>query len=797
MNRRMRSICLMLATAMLGLGFVATAAHAADWVRWLGPNQDGTAAGDGLFPEDGFGLDVAWARPLGIGYSGIAVAEERAITLFADGESDFLVAVDAGTGEELWRYRIDAMYGAHDGSEGGPVGMPVVDDGVVYGVGAQGHLFAVRLEDGEAVWSLHMEEAFGSRAPGYGYTTCPLAVGDLLFVQTGGTGGRSLAGLEKTTGKVVWSIGDDEVTYQSPILATLAGREQIVAVTEARILGLVPASGEILWSHALEMEDGQDAYATPLLLGDDRFLLTGQEESRAYRVAAADGVFALEEVWTSTNLKQSLATPVLHEGYLYGFSGDFLTCVNSEDGEKVWKSRPPGGRGLILVDDRLVIFANDGSVVVVRASSEGYREEARVKVSEAGTYTYPSFADGVFFVRNTRDFAAVKVGPALAEAAIADLAAPRHGFERFVRAVEKADDPRLLVDEFMTSQSGFPVVENDRWVHFLYRGAVEDIALTGSMLEYQTEEPLVRVAETDLYYRSFEIEPGARWEYRFNVDFDNPQPDPLNPWRVAGDPNGDFSEVATSGWKRPGYLAPYRGDRPGRVETFTLASEIMGDEREIAVYLPAGHGGGNDTYPLLVVNDGKDWLADAHMANTLNHLVGRSVAPVVVAFVERPQATAQEEFGGDKSADYVRMLTEELVPRLEADYRTRAEPEARAIMGIADGALMAVHAAVARPDVFGKAGGCSFYLANPETPHLKAALAERTGQGQASFWIVWNRYEWQRPEWNVDLARDSKAMVETLRSHGYSVDDREALDSAGWGSWRIETAEILQQIFPD
>jgi len=332
-------------------------------------------------------------------------------------------------------------------------------------------------------------------------------------------------------------------------------------------------------------------------------------------------------------------------------------------------------------------------------------------------------------------------------------------------------------------------------VHFLYRGDVEDIAITGNMLEFQVEEPLERIEGTDLHYRSYAIEPGARWEYQFNVDFDNPQPDPLNPYRVAG-MQGDLSEVMTSGWKRPDHLRPYEGDRPGRLETFTHASEILGNERAIDVYLPAGYDEGGQSYPLLVVSDGKDWLAKGHLPNTLNHLIGHGVAPVIVAFVEMPQGAGQDEGGGKKSADHVRMLADELVPALDEKYSTLTEAETRGIVGVATGALTAAYAAAERPDVFGKSGGFSFYLPNPEAPALMEAISKSDAEDRARFWVVWNRYELSRADWNVDLGRDSRKVAEALEANGFPVASREVLDSAGWGGWRVRAGEILREMFP-
>jgi len=795
MNRRMHTSRLMVLVLFVAFFGFAAPAHT-EWTRWLGPNQDGTTLGNDLFPAEGFGLEVAWSHSLGVAYSGIAVADGRAVTLFADGEFDWATAVDAKTGKELWRYKIDTWYEAHGGSEGGASSMPVIDDGVVFGLGAKGHLFAVKLDDGEEIWSLRIDEELDARPPRYGFATTPLVAGEVLFVQSGGDEGRSLAGLDRRTGKLLWSTGDDRVGYASPVLVTLAGREQIVAVTNREVLGLVPSTGEVLWSHEHgTVPEGEDAYSTPILLGDDRFLLNGQEATKTFRLEQSVKGFDVDELWSSRDLKGSLATPVLHEGHLYGFSGNFLSCVDVSTGEKVWKSRPPGGHGLILIDGHLVVFAPGGSVIVAQASPEGYHEEARLEVSKRGTYTYPSFADGLIFVRNTLDFAAISVSAASAKPSVEEPVVARNDFERFVQKVEKADDKRLLVDDFMTSQTSFPVVEDDRWVHFLYRGEVEDIAITGSMTEYQVEEPLQRIEGTDLYYRSYAIEPGARWEYRVNVDFENLQPDPLNPRRLAGT-EGDVSEVVTSGWQEPDYLGPYEGDRPGRIDSFTLASEILGNEREVDVYLPPGYDQGSERYPLLVVNNGKDWLANAHLANTLDHLIGSKIAPVIVACVEMPRPASRDEIGGEKSDEFVRMLADELVPKLDGKYRTLDEPGARALMGVTSNALMAIYAVVQRPDVFGMAAGFSFYLPQPGGTLLFEAIEEGTGDDKSRIWVLWNKNEIHRAEWDVDLARDSRRVAEALAANGYGVVEQEAMDSTGWGGWRVRAAEALEMMFP-
>ena len=128
-------------------------------------------------------------------------------------------------------------------------GVIVYPTGTVYGLGPRGHLFAVSLADGRELWSHVLDGETESRQPDYGYATAPLVVGDVVVVQTGGPGGRSITAFDRRAGRRRWSVEDDAVNYQSPALAELGGQTQLVALNNKYLLGLDPASGEVLWKH--------------------------------------------------------------------------------------------------------------------------------------------------------------------------------------------------------------------------------------------------------------------------------------------------------------------------------------------------------------------------------------------------------------------------------------------------------------------------------------------------------------------------------------------------------------------
>ena len=130
-----------------------------------------------------------------------------------------------------------------------------------------------------------------------------------------------------------------------------------------------------------------------------------------FKVQAAGDTFTAETLFASGELGgRSYATPVYHEGCIYGFRGDFLTCIDANTGRRKWKSRPPGGRGLIGIEDRLIVFGAEGAAVIVKATPEGYQEEERLHALKSTGYSWPSFASNSLYIRNLDSMARVEIG---------------------------------------------------------------------------------------------------------------------------------------------------------------------------------------------------------------------------------------------------------------------------------------------------------------------------------------------------------------------------------------------------
>ncbi len=787
-----RAVCL----ASLVLLVATSQGIAGEWPHLRGPNLDGRLAATGALQGGLVGLELDWRAPLGSGYSGIVISGERAVTMYSDGEVDWVIALDTATGERVWRYRIAMTHKGHDGSDDGPLSSPVISEELVYALGPKGQLLALRLTDGKKVWSRTLPKDFDSAVPHFGFTTTPLVEGNVLVVQTGGPDGRAISGLDKRSGKPLWSLGDDAVDYQSPSLMDLAGRRQIVAISAKQIHGIDPLTGYPLWKHELGENDSVES-ANPTYAGGDRFLVFAGGDAVVLEVGKSADGYEVKELYRSKELGNTYAAPVFHGGHLYGFRRQFLTCINAETGERLWKSRPPGGRGLILVDGHLVVFGAGGNVVLVEATPDGYREKARLQALDGSGYTWPSFADGKIFVRNLETMASVSVTES-ATAAVGTTTASRVGsaseFDKFVQQVEAASTKAALIDEFMERHAESPIIEGD-CAHFVYRGEVGEIAITGTMIASGNAEPLERIEGTDFYYRTYKLEPGGRWEYRYSINFGDEQiTDPRNPNAVpATFGNQKFSEVSMPGYEAPGYLGEPSGSARGTLEEFTYKSESLGNERTVRVYLPPGYQDGSETYPLLIVHQGKDWLERGLMANSLDNLIGDRVAPIVVAFVE-PRGEWWLEAGGTGTDDYVAMLAEEFVPYLEEKYRLQREAEAHVVMGTGYFGVTAAYAALKYPDVFGNVALQSVALGLGSDDALMKMIGGK--REHLRFYLDWNRYELRQVDSAIDLAQDNRRLAEALTQGGYEYTGGEVLDSYGWGSWRARTDRILTTFFP-
>ncbi|MFV2065852.1 MAG: PQQ-binding-like beta-propeller repeat protein, partial [Pirellulales bacterium] len=381
------------------------------WPRWRGVRCDGIStetAWTTTWPDEG--PRRCWQAKVGTGFSSMAVTSGRLYTMGhsappddtsdasapAD-ERDTVWCLDAETGAERWHYSYQCKRVAHL-HEGGPAATPTVATGRVYTLSKEGHFLCLNAETGKLLWQNNVAEVLGIAMPEWGFSSSPLALGDLVVVEAG-----RLAAFEATTGKLVWQTAKHAPGYGSPVPFPIEGGLAVATLNNESLLIADALHGKILATSPWKTSH-ETSSTTPIVAGDTLFISTGY--NRGCELLRFDGQ-ALQVVYENKNMRNHMNTCVLWNGHLFGFDGNSssrrnvtLNCIEHATGKKKWKRRGLGCGSLMLADGKLIILSDEGRLVVAEASPDAYTSIAEADILEGKCWTVPVLADGRLYARN-------------------------------------------------------------------------------------------------------------------------------------------------------------------------------------------------------------------------------------------------------------------------------------------------------------------------------------------------------------------------------------------------------------
>ena len=352
------------------------------------------------------------------------------------------------------------------------------------------------------------------------------------------------------------------------------------------------------------------------------------------------------------------------------------------------------------------------------------------------------------------------------------------------------------VDAFIAGNT-FPLVD-PHGVTFVYRGDARSVQLRNWVYGLPTSQPLERIDGTDLWHLRIELPPKSRLEYKFEVDSDAVKGwilDPLNP-ATAADPFGANSVCSGWGYERPKWTLPDSDARTGSLEEIKLASRALGDVRRILLYIPARFRRTRQ-YPLLIVNDGEDYLRFADLKVVLDNLIHRmEIAPLVVALTQSPDRL--KEYAAD--ARHATFIADELLPQLESSLPLLATPANRAIMGASFGGVASLHTAWLHQGKFGKllleSGSFGFsdigqHRRGPVFDPVVEFMNEfrkAPGVPAQQLFVSCGIYE--------SLIYENRSLLAFLSDKRMQVRYREVYDGHNWENWRDRLQDALSWLFP-
>lgn len=378
---------------------------------------------------------------------------------------------------------------------------------------------------------------------------------------------------------------------------------------------------------------------------------------------------------------------------------------------------------------------------------------------------------------------------------------------------------------------GTPVVEaipnrpEARRVSFMWRGAQTASVRLFWPVRQGDQERFARVPGSDIWHYSVVLPAHTRLSYQLAPDVPQlrganrqlqrrailatAQADLLNPRRWT--PVGDDAYAAQSLLELPAappepWLSERAGVPMGSLQTLRFASRRMGNERDVTVYVPAGHDGRKEL-PLLLLFDQDAYLSRVPTPTLLDNLINAGRIPPLMAVLIANPTRNSRSFELPCNAEFADAMANELLPWLKQRHAfVTSDPARTVVAGSSFGGLASTWLALRHPQRFGNVLSLSgSYWWAPARPPGQVAgdLADAsegewlTGQlavappAKTRYFLSAGLLERSAPADGPGILETNRHLRDVLKARGSAVVYREFAGGHDYISWRSELAEGL------
>lgn len=401
-----------------------------DWPHFLGPTHNGISTETKLAKSfSAAGPPIVWEMKKGTGYSSPSIVGDYLVFLHRMGGTEMVECLKPETGDRYWQFSYPTNYEDRYGYNNGPRASPVIDDGLVYTMGAQGKLHCLQLATGQVVWKRDLNAEFKVPQDFFGTAGTPLIDGDVLIVNVGAPGGPTVAAFDKKTGKMVWGAGNEwGPSYASPIPATVHGKRRVFVFAggdsqppAGGLLAIDPKTGAVDTTFPWRSRSYESVNAScPVIFGNNVFISASYRTGGALLDLLADGKHKV--AWTTSEFGLHFNTPIYRDGYLYGYDGRnepdaTIACIDAKTGKLMWRETPEWKetfevngekreqalstyRGnLVYADGRFLALGEMGHLLWLDLSPKGYKETSRAWLFAARqSWSPPVISRGLLYV---------------------------------------------------------------------------------------------------------------------------------------------------------------------------------------------------------------------------------------------------------------------------------------------------------------------------------------------------------------------------------------------------------------
>ena len=196
--------------------------------------------------------------------------------------------------------------------------------------------------------------------------------------------------------------------YSSPVILTIAGRQQLIQWDQQQLSGLNPDNGQVLWQVPFVAQSNM-ALARPVQIGN-RLLVSGFYDGSMLVEVTEKGA---KVVWRNSgsgenpdqtdSLHAVITTPITDGEHFYGTcSYGELRGLQLSDGSRIWENKKLTRQGRwgsffwVKNGDRYFVNNDLGELLIMQFSSSGPTVLGRTKLIKADTqcgYGPRRFAD--------------------------------------------------------------------------------------------------------------------------------------------------------------------------------------------------------------------------------------------------------------------------------------------------------------------------------------------------------------------------------------------------------------------
>lgn len=185
-----------------------------------------------------------------------------------------------------------------------------------------------------------------------------------------------------------------------------------------------------------------------------------------------------------------------------------------------------------------------------------------------------------------------------------------------------------------------------------------------------------------------------------------------------------------------------------------INSQILGEDRKYAIYLPPNYNCSERAYPILyllhpagpkgTIPNQTAWINYGKLGQFMDHAIkNEDIAPMIIVTPDANFSTKRISYFNDpdNSFNYEDFFFKEFIPYIESNYRCRTDRASRAIAGASMGGAATLFYSLHHPELFSVSCPLSSAIGEYDETYLNSRYPEMRGKNLSNWYKSYNIYE--------------------------------------------------------